>query len=73
MGVDEIIKKIGDYWDSYSDKFDEEHDTEDIFIWKRFLLSILGEDINKSVLDIGTGTGFLANMISELGLFINRN
>ena len=30
-------------------------------------MSILGDDKNKSVLDIGTGTGFLANMTAELG------
>ena len=64
---DDVIKKIGSYWDDYSEKFDEEHDTENIDVWKDYLASILGEDKNKSVIDIGTGTGFLANMISDIG------
>lgn len=65
--MSKIIDKIGSYWDERCFTFDSEHDTEDLSVWKAFLSSILGEEKNKSVLDIGTGTGFLANMTSELG------
>ena len=67
MGLDYVISKIGKYWDDRSYTFDSEHDTENEEIWKSFILSILGDDKNKSVIDIGTGTGFLANMTAELG------
>ena len=49
---DDVIKKIGSYWDDYSEKFDEEHDTENIDVWKDYLASILGEDKNKSYEEI---------------------
>jgi ubiquinone/menaquinone biosynthesis C-methylase UbiE len=62
-----VMKKIGEYWDQRSSGFDEEHDTEDINTWMRSLKALLGADINKSVLDLGTGTGFLANMTAKLG------
>jgi ubiquinone/menaquinone biosynthesis C-methylase UbiE len=62
-----VIKKIGEYWDQRSSGFDEEHDTEDLDAWMRSLKSLLGADINKSVLDLGAGTGFLANMTAKLG------
>ncbi|MDO9491516.1 class I SAM-dependent methyltransferase [Acetobacterium sp.] len=62
-----VIKKIGEYWDERSLVFDKEHDTEDLNAWGATLERLLGEDKNKSVLDLGTGTGFLANMTSKLG------
>lgn len=62
-----IIKAIGDYWDKRSSTFDEEHDTENISAWMNMLEGMLGPDKNKNVLDLGTGTGFLANMTAKLG------
>ena len=62
-----VEKVIGDFWDNYSSEFDGEHDTENIDVWKKYLEEILGADKNKVVLDMGAGTGFLANMTSELG------
>ena len=67
METKEIIEKIGKHWDDYSENFDSEHDTENKDVWKAFLEEILGPDKCKSVLDLGTGTGFLANMTAELG------
>jgi len=65
--IESIIKKIGSYWDARSSSFDEEHDTEDIGAWIDALDKLLDSDGNKSVLDLGTGTGFLANMTARLG------
>jgi ubiquinone/menaquinone biosynthesis C-methylase UbiE len=62
-----IIKAIGDYWDRQSSTFDREHDTEDIPAWMDMLEDLLGSDKSKNVLDLGTGTGFLANMTAKLG------
>lgn len=62
-----VEKVIGDFWDNYSSEFDGEHDTENIDVWKKYLEEILGADKNKVVLDMGAGTGFLANMTAELG------
>lgn len=67
MGKNSIIKAIGDYWDKQSSTFDKEHDTEDIYAWLHLLEELLGSDKTKNVLDLGTGTGFLANMTSQLG------
>lgn len=62
-----VEKVISDFWDNYSSEFDGEHDTENIDVWKKYLEEILGADKNKVVLDMGAGTGFLANMTAELG------
>lgn len=62
-----IIKAIGDYWDKQSSTFDADHDTEDIDAWMHTLESLLGSDKSENVLDLGTGTGFLANMTAKMG------
>lgn len=67
METEKIIRKIEEYWDKRSATFDDEHDTERLDVWKEFLVELLGDDRRKTVIDVGTGTGFLANMISELG------
>ncbi|PKM73385.1 MAG: hypothetical protein CVU91_05520 [Firmicutes bacterium HGW-Firmicutes-16] len=67
MEKNSIIQAIGDYWDKQSSTFDKEHDTEDISAWMNMLETMLGSDKSKNVLDLGTGTGFLANMTARLG------
>lgn len=67
MGLNHVIKVIGDYWDKRSSEFDQEHDTENIQAWETALSDLLGNDTGKNVLDLGTGTGFLANMTARLG------
>lgn len=67
MEVVGVIKKIEAYWDKRSDSFDADHDTEDLQAWMEALNNLLGTDQNKNVLDLGTGTGFLANMTAKLG------
>lgn len=60
-------KKIAQYWDKRASSFDKDHDTEDLNAWKTELSRLLGFDRSKNVLDIGTGSGFVANMTSALG------
>lgn len=62
--VMEVIKK---HWDKRSSAFDINWEIEEVNKWKNVLEKLLGKDKNKSVLDIGTGTGFLANMTGSLG------
>jgi ubiquinone/menaquinone biosynthesis C-methylase UbiE len=67
MGLEHVMKVIGDYWDDRSSEFDKEHDTEDIQAWEAALSELLGKDVHKNIVDLGTGTGFLANMTARLG------
>ncbi|MDO4851532.1 MAG: class I SAM-dependent methyltransferase [Actinomycetota bacterium] len=67
MDVQEVAQHIARYWDLRSSTFDEEHDTEDKQAWMQTLSGLLGYDRTRNVLDVGTGSGFLANMTAELG------
>ncbi|MDR0622166.1 MAG: methyltransferase domain-containing protein [Deltaproteobacteria bacterium] len=69
METKEIVEKIGAYWDDYAPKFDEAHDTEDLEAWARALRDCLGSPGPATVLDLGTGTGFLANLAAAQGHF----
>ncbi|MCI1930667.1 MAG: methyltransferase domain-containing protein [Clostridia bacterium] len=65
--MDSEIKLIADTWDKISPEFDDMHNTEDLKLWKQNLKMLLGDNKEMSILDIGTGTGFLAIMLSEMG------
>lgn len=53
---------------SYSNRIDGlMNEPENSSIWRQSLQSVLGEQAELEVLDIGTGTGFLAIPIAELG------
>jgi ubiquinone/menaquinone biosynthesis C-methylase UbiE len=64
--MSESIEQIAKYWDDYAPQFDEAHATENLDNWRKMLKNLIGEG-KKSVLDLGTGTGFLAKMAAELG------
>lgn len=67
MNNEKTIKVIGDFWDQRAATFDKDHDTENADEWMKLLEELLGEDKSKNVLDLGTGSGFLANMTARLG------
>lgn len=65
----ETINRIIKYWDDYAPEFDAAHATEDIDLWRQTLKSLINEAAGgpTKVLDLGTGTGFLAKMTAALG------
>lgn len=65
--MEKIVENIIQYWDEHSSHFDENHNTEDKLLWKSILKEHLGDNKDITVIDLGTGTGFLAHMTSELG------
>ncbi|MDK2935485.1 MAG: hypothetical protein PWP62_493 [Eubacteriaceae bacterium] len=58
---------ISSKWTERAPTFDEDHATENVDLWRQTLEELIGKKGNGKVLDIGTGTGFLANMVAELG------
>ncbi|MGI6012842.1 MAG: class I SAM-dependent methyltransferase [Oscillospiraceae bacterium] len=67
METNTAIQTIAKYWDKQAAVFDKDHDTEIASEWMTTLEQLLGSDKNKNVLDLGTGSGFLANMTAKLG------
>jgi ubiquinone/menaquinone biosynthesis C-methylase UbiE len=66
MELSDPVERIIKYWNDYAPQFDEAHATENLNNWRKMLKKFIGEG-KKSVLDLGTGTGFLAKMAAELG------
>lgn len=62
---DETIKAV---WNRHANHYDEKHNRlEDQAVWKKILLEQIGTDKKQTVLDMGTGTGFLAQLVAEAG------
>jgi Methylase involved in ubiquinone/menaquinone biosynthesis len=69
--MDEIKREIALKWNSWSKDYDEQYShglksEKEKEQWKLFLKEIVGKE-HKQILDVGTGTGFLALLLAELG------
>ncbi len=66
--MSELLNKIERYWDKRADSFDDGMFTEDaIQRWQQVLLQELPDDRPCRVLDIGTGPGFFAILLTRAG------
>jgi len=67
-----VFSKISKYWSREAKEYNkstqaEFRDQKSINAWKELLKEALGESISLNILDVGTGTGFLAILLSEMG------
>ncbi len=62
-----IKKQIKKYWDSRGKSYDKSPSHSDLLnVWKSLLSEIFNERRMK-ILDVGTGTGFIALLLAEIG------
>ena len=65
--MDKVKEIIADKWTYRAPTFDADHATENLQVWREVLEELIALKGCGKVLDVGTGTGFLANLLAELG------
>lgn len=66
--MEDIKNQVREVWNHHAPNYDQKHNQfEDRKIWKQILVDQIGDDKQQKVLDIGTGTGFLAELAAEAG------
>jgi ubiquinone/menaquinone biosynthesis C-methylase UbiE len=70
--VNERIREVSDYWDSQAETYDDQFDhaigsDEERATWTGIFDTVTGNRNSLDVLDIGTGTGFLALELASRG------
>lgn len=67
--IDPVKEGVKSYWSNSSKYYDQSpglNSEEERACWKKELIKAIGEE-KKDILDIGTGTGFIASLLAELG------
>ena len=67
MEKEHVLSVIKNHWNKKAAEFNIDRNADEIGRWEKVLSEFLGRDKSKSVVDIGTGTGFLANITGKLG------
>lgn len=66
--MNEVISRMEQKWNTGAPNYDKTHvDNEKSELWMEVIGQILGSDNNKSLLDVGTGTGFIVLKAAQLG------
>jgi ubiquinone/menaquinone biosynthesis C-methylase UbiE len=66
--MEKYIETIEKRWDTNAGKYDDSHGTgKNIEEWSAAIKRLLGDNLSKTVLDVGTGTGFISLIEAELG------
>ena len=67
MEKEHVLSVIKNHWNKKAAEFNIDCNADEIRRWEKVLSEFLGRDKSKNVVDIGTGTGFLANITGKLG------